>query len=211
MPRTIEIQAYKFDELNETAKQKVLDKFFDLNVDYDWWDNETYQFPEDLETIGAESEGKKFYFDIDSGSFCSFEARITLKDLIGAMDKVTDYSKFPSDLHDVFDYCKTEIGKIRPMLRGLIDNGKINVYCRSSHGRQDLDTFADAEFYGHDATNIEKFTDYWTNELEEVLKMMSNVFLKRLSDSYEYLTSEAAIIESIEANEYEFDEHGKMI
>ena len=207
--RTAEIKLYQFNELSEEAKQKAIEQFLDTNVDYDWWNMTTDQFPEDLETIGAENEGKKFYFDIDRGSFCSFEASITLKDLIDAMEKVTDYSKYPSDLHEVFDYCKTEIGKIRPMLRGLIENGKIKVYCRSKHGRQDLDTFADAEFYGYDATNIEKFTDYWTTELEDILKMMANVFLSRLRDSYEYLTSEEAIIESIEANEYEFTEDGK--
>ena len=34
---------------------------------------------------------------------------------------------------------------------------------------------------------------------------------KTLEAEYDYMTSEAAIIETIEANEYEFDENGKRI
>jgi len=36
--KTIEIKLYSFDELNEEAKQKVLEKYYDINVSYEWWD-----------------------------------------------------------------------------------------------------------------------------------------------------------------------------
>ncbi len=37
--RTIRIKLYKFAELNETAKQTVLNNLSDINVRYEWWEN----------------------------------------------------------------------------------------------------------------------------------------------------------------------------
>ena len=36
--RTIEIQAYQFDELNKQTQQKIIKKHYDINVHHDWWD-----------------------------------------------------------------------------------------------------------------------------------------------------------------------------
>ena len=55
-------------------------------------------------------------------------------------------------------------------------------------------------------------------ELDQKLDEIENEFLKTLSEDYwiilqqeyEYRTSEEAIIETIEANEYEFDENGNL-
>jgi len=63
--RTIEINLYKFEELSEETQQKVLEKLWDLNVDYDWWQ---YIY-EDAERIGLKING----FDIDRGNYCNGE------------------------------------------------------------------------------------------------------------------------------------------
>lgn len=44
---------------------------------------------------------------------------------------------------------------------------------------------------------------------DDFLKSLLNDYLKSLRDEYDYQTSEKAIIETIEANEYEFTEDGK--
>ena len=55
--RTIEIQIYKFDELNEDAKQNALNKYCDINVCHDWW-----QFTfDDAKEIGLKIDS----FDLD--------------------------------------------------------------------------------------------------------------------------------------------------
>ena len=52
---------------------------------------------------------------------------------------------------------------------------------------------------------------YVTEEWEEkFLNDISNDYLKILRDEYDYRTSKEAIIESIEANEYDFTENGKI-
>jgi hypothetical protein len=57
MARTIRTKVYKFDELNQTAKDKAIEQFNDINVDYDWWTS-TY---EDAANIGL----KITSFDLD--------------------------------------------------------------------------------------------------------------------------------------------------
>jgi len=36
--RTIEIQAYQFDELDKQTQQKIIKNHYDINVHHDWWD-----------------------------------------------------------------------------------------------------------------------------------------------------------------------------
>ena len=36
--KTIEINLYSFEELNYTAKERALSKFYDINVNHDWWE-----------------------------------------------------------------------------------------------------------------------------------------------------------------------------
>ena len=55
--RTIEITAYKFDELSDSAKEKAMDWCRGGNLDYQWWDG-VY---EDAERIGLKITG----FDLD--------------------------------------------------------------------------------------------------------------------------------------------------
>ena len=58
--------------------------------------------------------------------------------------------------------------------------------------------------------NNDKF-DSEADELEtDYLNSLCNEYLKMLRNEYEYLTSEKAIIETIEANEYDFTIDGKQ-
>ena len=57
-----ETKVYKFDELSDEAKEKVIEDHYDINVDYDWWDS-VY---DDASNVGI----KIMEFDIDRGSYC---------------------------------------------------------------------------------------------------------------------------------------------
>jgi hypothetical protein len=65
MPRTETIVKtyYKFEELDDTRKEKVMTNYYDINVDHGWWEL-TYM---DAETIGLKITG----FDIGRG--CSID------------------------------------------------------------------------------------------------------------------------------------------
>jgi hypothetical protein len=57
MARTVRTKVYKFSELSEQAKEKVIDSFYYVNVEYDWYDS-VYS---DAAEIGLKITG----FDID--------------------------------------------------------------------------------------------------------------------------------------------------
>lgn len=63
--KTVKIKLFLFEELSEEAKQKAIENNYDINVDYEWWDN-TY---EDAANAGIKING----FDIDRGSYCEGE------------------------------------------------------------------------------------------------------------------------------------------
>jgi len=62
---TTTIEAFTFEELSEEARQHAIEKLYDLNVSFDWW-----QFIyEDAENAGIKING----FDIDRGSYCEIK------------------------------------------------------------------------------------------------------------------------------------------
>jgi myo-inositol catabolism protein IolC len=60
--RKIETIVYKFDELSAEAQDKAIDKLYDINVDYQWWDS-VY---DDAENVGIRISE----FDLDRNRHC---------------------------------------------------------------------------------------------------------------------------------------------
>ena len=57
-----ETKTWKFEELTEQQQQKAIQNYYEINVDYEWW-NSTY---EDAKNVGLKITG----FDIDRGAYC---------------------------------------------------------------------------------------------------------------------------------------------
>jgi len=157
---TITIKHFKFDELNEKAKSKAIEKLWDLNIEYDWWD---YIY-EDAKRIGCNITE----FDIDRGSFCT-------------MDFSNDY------LIDIAKNIIKEHGEA------------CNTYKLASEYIINHKSAYDAETDSVPMSLNRPFIDSLQEE-----------YLSMLRREYEHLTSEEAIVDSIESNEYEFDENGNL-
>lgn len=52
---------YKFHELSEEIKSKVIDRYWDINVEFEWWDN----IYDDAKQIGLEIESFDLYREGD--------------------------------------------------------------------------------------------------------------------------------------------------
>lgn len=63
--KTKTIELYQLEEAPKELKAKILQKYWDINVDYDWW-KWTY---EDAREILLKIDG----FDIDRGNYCDAE------------------------------------------------------------------------------------------------------------------------------------------
>lgn len=56
---------YKFDELTDEQKERVISNYYDINVDYDWWQ---YVY-DDAKKIGLKIKD----FDLDRDNYCKIE------------------------------------------------------------------------------------------------------------------------------------------
>ncbi|MCK9361668.1 hypothetical protein M0Q28_05625 [Patescibacteria group bacterium] len=169
--RTVHTPVYKFDELSDAAKQTAIEKLYDINVSFDWWDS----IYDDANTIGCKIKG----FDTDRGSYCDLrcdDAHETARLIMENHGSKCDTCKLAAQ------YCK--------------DREKIIEEAERDEDGELADEYA-----------VDKLLDELNAEFQRAL---GEEYLSMLRQEYEYLTSEEAIIETIEANEYEFTEDGKM-
>ena len=169
--KTITITLYSFKELSEEAQQKAIENLYDLNVNY-----ETY---EDAERIGL----KLTSFDLDRNRHA--KGKILVDHLEMAELIFKEHGK------DCDTYkTATEFIKARTALVAKYSDGK------------QLDIVDEDKEYDFDQECDELENDFLNSIIEDYSMMLQN--------EYEYQTSEEAIIESIEANEYTFTKDGKL-
>lgn len=142
---TTEHTVYKFEELSEEAQQNALEKLYDINVDWSWWE---YIY-DDAKDIGLEITSFDLYHN-------DIEGRLT-EDLPTVAQRILDNHG---------DVCETY---------------QLAKQWQHKHG-EDNET--------------------------EFLKLLLGEYKSLLEREYEYQTSEEAIKETIDANEYEFTKEG---
>jgi len=146
--KTIEIKAYEFSELNEKAKEKVLQEYCSLNVDDGyWWDIVYDEFD---------------YLGLKVNSFDIYRQQIDIE--------------FKNDIKD---FC----------------NNVVNDWHYT-----DIVNICDDYLVNENNPNKENESYYKRLIADEVLTALTN--------EYDYLISEEAVIETIEANEYYFNIDG---
>lgn len=169
MPRVIEKTLYKFYELSEAAKKKALQKLWDINVDYDWWE---FSY-DDAKQIGIIIKG----FDLDRGRSIEIE----------------------------FDDCEKNV------CNNIIEQ----------HG-EECDTYKLAKQYlyerdaldvaiklvGDDEEKVEEIDGSIEKLNDSFKKDLAECYWKMLRQDYEYRMTDEAVKETIESNEYEFEEDG---
>ncbi len=163
---------YKFDELTDQQKEKVIQNLSDINVDYDWW-NCTY---EDAKMIGLEITS----FDLDRNRHAKG------KFISGAEECAHNIEKEHGESTETYKTAKNYLSERDAIIEKVEkdEHGEIV----DEYELEGLLDECDAEF------------------LDSLLEDYSIM----LQHEYEYLQSEEAIIETIQANDYEFTEDGKL-
>lgn len=179
---TTKTKVYKFDELSEEVKNKVIENLYDINIDYSWWDMTTSEdFPAQLNEIGL--YGTKFYFDLDRNDYlyCDDLAVDNIEKLLKAVNV---------DL-------RTKEAK------SIIENGfSVNKTYYASGAKNFIDL-------GYGVIDTAKSLDI-ENSIHALLEDTLENFKNQLKKEYEYLTSDESIIDTIEANDYQFTAEGKL-
>jgi hypothetical protein len=165
---------YTFDELGETAKEKALEVYRHINLDFDWWDG-TYQ---DAKYIGLEIQS----FDLDRRRHAT--------------------GKFIEDAN----HCASKIIK---------EHGEMCETYKTA--KAFLSDWAELVAKYSDGVNLEQVHEDKEYEFDQEADELQEEFLKSILEDYsimlqkesEYLYSDEAVQEFIEANEREFTEEGK--
>ena len=193
-----ETKAYKFNELSEDAKEKAIQNLYDINVDYEWYEFEIDDFKEEISKYGIDFDEKKVYFSLDRDNYLYFDKawisdkKLLLKKLKKDWDiKSWDYKKVLKHIDEI------EFTIDKNLYGGSSGRNNVNIDDYSEANKLNL-------FISDYLIKYGDIDNWFYTEITQELKV-------RLNKSYDYLTSEESIIETIETNDYEFTEEGELI
>jgi len=194
---TISTDVYKFEELSKESKEKAIEKLHDCNTDYyDWHDGTTEDAKQIAEILGIDITNIYFSGFYSQGDGACFEGSYEYKK--GSVKAIKEYAPKDEKLHSIaeelFQLQKSHAYKISAK---VVQSGHYN-----HSGCTDLTFYRDGESYwGNMIVDEEAFT--------EVLRSFMDWIYKALERQYDYLRSDEAIKETIEANEdWEFTVDG---
>jgi len=187
--RTEQIKVFKFEELKPEIQEKVLDNFRNSEnyLNYEWYEYFFENFKEDLNKISVDFESLNFDLYRNEISFSN----------INILDDEKFINSFMNNDDKIFNSLneKNEIS----FSVGISENGYVSL---------DYDTEEDLteEDYNQLKLKIEELEAQATEFLRDKLKQ----YLNQLHKEYEYLLSDEAIKDTIDINEYEFEENGEQ-
>ncbi len=208
--KTIQLNLYQFSELDEKAKKKALYELSDINVNFDWHEAVFYDFQIITETIGISLTTNNIHFSgfYSQGDGSAFKANVDLPGLAEAIKNESWKSYAP--LLDL----QLPVYEVDKRIIKLIKSGHIDIYPQiiqptsAYYVRVELNN--QFPYNNHRYDRIEVELEKLENWLLQVAQKLNRYLYKALQDDYEYHTSEKAIIETIEANEYHFTADGKL-
>lgn len=181
-----QIPFYNFDELSEDAKKKAISKHRDINVDYDkWWEDDAMITK--YEEAGVEVN--EVYFDI-------YKRNCYWKEYwIDSVEK----------------FLTASLGKPLVMLMKLDETlPKLVEQSISIHERRENTP----ELFFDEPIETEKINSKYGIDIEEKMTKylvgLDRQTLGEIENTYEYLTSDEAIAETLRANEYLFNNDGTI-
>jgi hypothetical protein len=186
---------YRFEELSEDVQQTTLEKYYDINVDYEDW-NECIL--DDAKTIGAliGIQVDRIYYSgfYTQGDGACFEGSYTYQK--GGLKALTEYAPQDTELHRI--------------ARGLQNIQRPYFYQLTA-------TVEHSGHYYHDGCTLiaverdYESVDYDTQEeLSEILRDFMRWIYRQLESEYEFQTDEEQVKETILMNDYQFNENGTL-
>lgn len=208
--KTIQIKLYEFAELDDKGKKKALSELCDINVDYDWYESIFYDFQAIVRTLGITLTTNNIHFSgfYSQGDGSAFKASVNLPELLAGV-KNENWKTYAPLLEldlPVYEADKHLIKLIKN--EGIDISPQIIQPTRSYYVRAEMNF--QFPYNNHRFDRIEAELGKLEEWLQAVADKLNRYLYKSLQDDYEYQTSDKAIIEAIEANEYHFTADGKL-
>lgn len=208
--KTIHLNLYPLSELNETARQRALNEMGDINVSFDWYEYVYDDFQAIVKTLGINLTTNHIHFSgfYSQGDGSAFKADVNLPQLLDAVkhESWRDYAPKLDLLLPVYEADKRIVKLIRS--EHIDITPQIFQPTSSYYVRAELNNRL--PYNDHRYDHIEAELKNMENWLQQVADKLNRYLYKALQDDYEYHTSEKAVIEAIEANEYYFTADGKL-
>lgn len=216
---------YSFDELSPKAQKNALEKLWGINIEHDDWHDPIIEgFTEDMESFGLTDVDVQYSGFHSQGDGASFTAGVSDNEtfLTKALGKKSD------EYLDLGEEMKDQDNPLRKLKQGLYDLGFDNRE-RLTPDNFDISIERTSSRYSHENTikgNVDVydvpenmsdgFDEYvYAAELEDEItewaRDKSRELYSNLNKYYDELTSEEEIKDTIEANDFQFDEDGNMI
>ena len=183
MKEVREYTVQTIDEFSDEDKQKILDKYREINTEFnDWYEGDWYV--EGLKEMGFYIKHDDISFDLGRGCYANFDCDgVDLDFLLADLDiKHKDF-----------------------WIAHLKDND-MNLCCRAedypywdSNSYLEYDSAEERLPFCH--AEYQRIKDH----LEDKVQKACDWLYDALKSEYEYLESDEAVLETIEANEYMFD------
>jgi len=199
MPTIKETTVYKFSELPENIQEKVIQDNYDINVDFDQWHEGVYDDCIEMGKVIGIDVTKIYFTGFSSqGDGACFEGSYEYKK--GSCKEIRNTAPVDTKLHAIAD----NLYKLQK--RHFFDLSA-NVKHRGHYYHSmctDIDVSDNREYAPY---NMNVDTE---NDMMEYLRDFMEWMYRQFEKEYEYQTTENAIKETIEANEYDFTINGKM-
>lgn len=202
--KTLDIYSIEDVKKNEELKELVLEKNRDINVDNNYWFDDTLEtWKERLREYGFIDPDIRFSGFWTQGDGASFTSKDVYLDLYLKAFRPTAYSdrqiKLFLDL--IRSYDVVEFYVVRR------DNRYVHEYTTSVWYDEYLDKFNRCPRLQR---FLIQFIEYLRAYMQDKIEELNREIYKDLNDEYGYLESDEAVMEALEANGYEFTEDGRI-
>jgi hypothetical protein len=208
--KTITLKLYSFNQLAKDAKQKALTTYQDLNIGFDWWDNEFEDFIELCSYLGiaVSKDSIKFRGFYSQGDGSGFSATVDIPKLVTAIANQSwkDYAPMQE-----FAFIVPHVDRrvMALVAHGLLPSEPQIISRTRQYGVVTDLGISEIIKDGKTHDNIFEELDKLEEWLRSVAEILNRHLYKSLENQYEFLTSDTAIKESILTNEYLFTADGR--
>jgi hypothetical protein len=202
-----------------TYSQAFIDKHREFNVGHDWWDSTYDNFNHICEILGIDLDKNEpsfsgFWSQGDGASWIgSYSAIAATRGIVVmtydlAPQRIREYAPKDEELHRIADelclLSRTAFPAYAVIGRQNSRYVHSNTMCADT-----LELCVGDEWYdGYDEESgvAEEVVDHIRDQLQDLFRALADWLYSTLEKEHEYLTSDEAVIESLEANEIEEDE-----
>ena len=208
--KTIVLKLYSFNELDKDAKGKALTTYRDLNVDFNWWEDEFEDFVQMCASIGIAVKKDSIVFRgfYSQGDGSGFSAKVDIALLQESVRRQAWKSYAPGQ---EFPFIPASIDhRVWGLVAKNILPNDPQIFCRQNQYGVvvDLGSYVINE-HGKIRDNISEELDLLEEWLRGIAETLNRYLYNRLEEQYEYLTGDEAIEESILSNDYLFTADGR--